>query len=174
MGGMHSLRMAAAITVVLVAGAGVLAQQKKTGDEMENQIRRAGFQYFYGTVFGDPDEYLKAARMPLYAVRDGVGRSRDDKETRAMLVRFAERIKATKLNDDDRKLMVKNLIALFDEASIQFVGANTATLTFLVQKGKTEKEGDQLATLTLYRKDGGWKIISEVTDSAPVPPEYLK
>ena len=168
-------KRSALITALAVCAlaAGAWAQEKKAGEEMEKQIRLAGFQYYVGTLFGDADEYMKATRLPLYVVRDGAGKHRDEKETRAVLAASAEHIKAAKVSQDDRNQIVKNLIAIFDEASIQFIGANTATLTFLVKHGEA-KEGDQLATLTLYRKDGQWKVIAEVTDSAPVPPEYLK
>jgi hypothetical protein len=151
-----------------------MAQEKKAAEAMESQVRRAGFQYYVTTLLGAADEHLKVAKMPLTVVRDGVSQIRDEKAARALLAGFAERLKASKTPDEDKQVIVKGVIPIFDEASIQFVGSNTANLTFLVRHGKTEKEGEYLATLTLFRKDGGWKVISEVTDSTPVPPEYLK
>lgn len=167
-------RMLVLAALGTIAGVGAWAQAKKVGEEMDGQIRRAGFEFYSGMVFGDADMYLKATRMPLYVVRDGIGTTRDEKVTRALLTRLGERFTAGKVSDDERKEMVKNMIALFDEASIQYVGSNTAQLTFLVKRGATAKEGDLLATLSLYRKDGQWKVISETTDSTPVPPEYVK
>lgn len=171
---------AVAALAATALAAGAWAQEKQAqqpqnaGANMEGQIQRAGFTYYYATIFGDVDEYLKVTRMPLFVVHDGTGTYRDEKATRALLAGFAEHTKAAKLTNDDKKQILKNLITLFDQASVQFVGANTATLTFLARRGATEKEGDHLCTLTLYRKDGTWKVISELTDSAAVPPEYVK
>ncbi len=165
---------AAGALLLCVLGAAAWAQGKKAADDVEGQVRRAAFQYYVTTILGEADEHLKVARMPLSVVRDGVIQTRDEKSARALLAGFEERMKASKTADEDRKEIVKSVIGIFEEASIQFVGANTAGLTFLIRRGKTEKEGDHLGTLTLYRKNGQWKVISEVTDSSPVPPEYLK
>jgi hypothetical protein len=156
---------------------GAWAQAKKTGEAIEGEIRRASFHYYFGLIFGEPTEYLKGTRMPLYAVHDGVGSYKDEKASRAALAKFAENIKASKVTNDDRNLIVKNMISTFDESSVQFIGANTATLTFLVRHDKKPEVGDYLCTLLLHRADpkaAEWKVIAEVTDSAAVPPEYLK
>jgi hypothetical protein len=150
------------------------AQQKKSGEEMENQVRRAGFSYYATTVFGDADGHLKVTRMPLYAVRDGAGAFRDEKQTRALLAKFADNLKAANVSGEDRSRMMSNMIAIFDTASIQFIGANTASLTFLVRRGKDPKTGDSLGTLILHRKENQWQVIAEFTDSAPVPPDSLR
>lgn len=150
------------------------AQEKKAAEAMESQVRRAGLQYYVTTLLGAADEHLKVARMPLTVMRDGVSRIRDEKAARVLLAGFSERLKASKTPDEDRRAILRGVIPIFDEASIQFVGSNTANLTFLVRHGNTAKEGDYLATLTLFRKEGEWKVISEITDSTPVPPEYLK
>jgi hypothetical protein len=172
---MRLWRMGAALAVCgLGAMTWAWAQEKKAAEAMESQVRRAGFQYYVTTLLGAADEHLKSVRMPLYVVRDGVVTTRDEKAARALLAGFADRLKASKTPDEDKQTIVKGVIPIFDEASIQFIGANTANLTFLIRHGKTEKEGDYLATLTLFRKDGDWKVIFETTDSAPVPPEYLK
>lgn len=162
------------VALCMAIAVGAWAQAKKVGEEMDGQIRRAGFQFYSGMAFGDADIYLKATRMPLYVVRDGVGNTRDEKVTRALLEKLADHIKTLKLSDEDRKQMVTNMVAIFDEASIQYVGSNTATLTFLAKRGAMPKDGDQLATLTLYRKEGQWQVISETTDSTAVPPDYVK
>jgi hypothetical protein len=150
------------------------AQKKKSGEVIEDQIRQAGFRYYIASVFGDGDEYQKVTRSPLYVVRDGAIKARDEKESRSFLAGIAESLKARKLSDEDRALVIKNAIALFEEASIQFVGSNTATITFLMRPGKKPEDGDSMGTLTLYRKEGKWQVISELSDSTPVPPEYLK
>jgi hypothetical protein len=150
------------------------AQEKKAADAMETQVRRAGFQYFVTTLLGAADEHLKVARMPITIVRDGVVSNRDTQATRALLAGFAERLKASKTAEEDKQAILKAVIPVFDEASIQFVGSNTATITFLARRGKTEKDGDYLAALTLFRSASDWKVIAETTDSTPVPPDYLK
>jgi hypothetical protein len=172
----NALRLALVCSAVCL-GLAAWAQAKKAGEgpeQVEGQVRKAAFQYYATMILGAADEHLKVTRMPLYVVRDGVGENRDEKATRTLLNGFAERMKAAKTTDEDKKEIVKNVIGIFDEASIQFVGSNTAALTFLIHHGKTEKEGDHLGTLMLYKKDGAWKVISEVTDSTAVPPEYLK
>jgi hypothetical protein len=167
-------RWLSAALVACALGGTAWAQEKKAADAMETQVRRAGFQYYVTTLLGAADEHLKVARMPITVIRDGVITSRDAEATRKLLAGFAERLKASKSPDEDRQAIVKGVIPIFDEASIQFVGANTASITFLVRQGKTEKEGDYLANLTLFRRNGDWKVIAETTDSAPVPPDYLK
>ncbi len=82
-------------------------------------------------------------------------------------------MKGAGLSDDDRKRIVGNMVAMFDEAPVQFVGANTAELTFLIRRASKPEEGDNLGTLVLYRSEGKWRVIAEVTDSAGVPPSYL-
>jgi hypothetical protein len=168
------MRWIGAALVACAIGGVAWAQEKKAAEAMETQVRRAGFQYYVTTLLGAADEHLKVARMPVTVIRDGVISSRDATATRALLAGFTERLKASKTPDEDKQAIVKAVIPIFDEASIQFIGANTASLTFLVRRGKTEKDGEYLAMLTLFRKDGDWKVISETTDSAAVPPEYLK
>src|SRR5205814_3631317 len=89
-----------------------------------------------------------------------------------MLAQIAERSKASKLTDDDRKQMVGNMIRIFEEATVQFVGANTAELTFLIRPGAKKEDGDSLGTFVLHRSGGEWEVVMEITDSAPVPPSY--
>jgi hypothetical protein len=164
----------AAGVIACAIGAAAWGQEKRAADAMESQVRRAGFQYYVTTLLGAADEHLKTVRLPLQIVRDGVVSSRSEMATRGLLAGFAERLKSSKTPDEDRKTILDGVIPIFDEASIQFIGANTANLTFLIRRGKTEKDGEYLATLTLYRKDSAWKVIGETTDSTPVPPEYVK
>src|SRR5438105_1989758 len=84
----NGLLVLAALCIVVATGA--WAQAKKVGEEMDGQLRRTGFQFYSGMAFGDADTYLKATRMPLYVVRDGVGTTRDEKVTRALLEKLAD------------------------------------------------------------------------------------
>ena len=136
-------------------------------------MRAAGMRYYAGMVFGDLDEYTKVSKMPLSVMRDGTITSRDEAEAKKMLGQIAERLKAAKLSDDDRKQMVGNMIRIFDEATVQFIGANTAELTFLIRPGAKKEDGDSLGTFVVHRTGGEWKVVMEITDSAPVPPSYL-
>jgi hypothetical protein len=112
-------------------------------------------------------------RLPLFVIRDGIGSYRDEKQTRAMLAAFAKNIQNTKLGAEDKKQMGANMIAKFEEASVQFIGADTAAVTFELQRGTKPGEGDKLGHLILYRAEGRWQVIAEVTDSKAIPPEYL-
>jgi hypothetical protein len=153
--------------------AGAWAQVKKTALQIEGEVRQTGFRYYYGMLFGDVEEYLKVTRMPLYVVRDGAGANRSEKDTRALLSRLAAQIKAKDLPGEERNQIIGRMIATFEEARIEYIGANTATLTFLIRAAAKEGEGDLICSLLLYRKNDRWQVISEVTDSAPVPPGYL-
>ncbi|MGC8666601.1 MAG: hypothetical protein ACP5VE_00600 [Chthonomonadales bacterium] len=166
------LRIAVPAGCILLGGTLAWARQKQKS--AEDQVRAAAFRYYAGTIFGDADTCLAVSRMPLYIVRDGAFTLRDDKGTRALLASIAQRMKEHPLSDDDRKRVTANMIAVFDEASIQFIGANTAACTFLLRKGTKDNEGDNLATLLLHRQADKWRVIEEITDSAPVPPSYLQ
>ena len=154
--------------------AGALAWARQKAKNAEDQVRVAAFRYYAGTIFGDADVCLAVSRMPLYIVRDGQITLRDDKAMRALLSSIAQHMKQRPLSDDDRKRVTANMLTIFDEASIQFIGANTAACTFLVHKGVKQEEGDNLATLILHRQNDQWRVIEEITDSAPVPPAYLQ
>ena len=160
-----------AIAIVIAVTA--FAQQKAKHANVEGEIRLASFQYYLATVFGDSDEYFKVARMPLSLLKDGVTTNRDEKASRAFLSQLADRVKARNYSNDDKSQIAKNMIALFDDASVQFVGANTAELTFLVAKGSKPEEGDRMGTFILHKESGKWMVIMEVTDSTPIPPSYL-
>lgn len=162
--------------VLVVTGAmgiGVWAQVKKSESHVEDQIRQTCFRYYFGTVFGDAEEYMKATRLPLFVIRNGAGTYRDEKQTRALLATFAKNIQNAKLSDEDKKQIGANMIAKFEDASVQFIGANTAAVTFELQRGTKPGEGDKMSHLLLYRTEGRWQVIAEVTDSTAIPPEYL-
>lgn len=171
----HNFGRRAAVTVSLLLTLALTAwaQDKKAHEATEGKVRAASFRYYISTVLGDAGEYVKVTRHPLHLVHDGVSGQRDEKATRALLAKFAERFKAAKVPEEDRKKLVSSAITTFDDASVQFIGANTASLTFLSRPGKDEKSGDFLVTLLLYRKDEAWQVIEEITDSTAVPPSYL-
>src|SRR5690349_2402568 len=134
------------VAAIVLAGAGV-AWQQKTGD-VEGQVRAAAFRHIIGHVFGVYEEYSATTRLPMTAVRDGVFSKMDESQAKAMVAGYAESIK--RVSDDDRKKMSANLLAAIDDAGVQFIGANTANLTFLVKKGAKAEDGDSLATLILH------------------------
>lgn len=162
------------LAVVLTGAAGwqALAQDKKPVRDAEGRVRAAAFGYYSSTIFGDADEHMKAARMPIQIIRDGAVTQHDEKATRALLARIVARYKAQNLTADDQKRITANMIAVFDDAAVQFIGANTATLTFLIHQGEGGS-GDSLGLLVLHRKEEHWLVIQEITDSAPIPPAYL-
>lgn len=141
---------------------------------MAGQLKGVALRYYNGTVFGDVESYLKVTRMPLSLVRDGVVSSRSEVETRAFLGKLAERNKQSKLTDEERGRITGNMLALIEDATIEFIGASTASLTFMVKPPEKEGDGPRLLTLILHRKDGVWRVIQEISDSTPVPAEYLK
>ncbi len=153
--------------------AGAWAQEKKQAQDVEGQIKAACLRYYAGTLFGSAPEFFAVTRTPLIVVRDGVLKQRTESESKELLASIAEQIKSRNLGEEDRKLITGNIIAMLDDAPVQYVGANTAEITILLHKGKKPDEGDNLGTLVLYRSGGQWKVIEEVTDTAPVPPAYL-
>jgi hypothetical protein len=161
------------LAVTATVGMSAWSQVKKSETRVEDQIRQTCFRYYFGVVFGDEEEYRKVTRLPLFVIRDGIGSYRDEKQTRAMLAAFAKNIQNTKLGAEDKKQMGANMIAKFEEASVQFIGADTAAVTFELQRGTKPGEGDKLGHLILYRAEGRWQVIAEVTDSKAIPPEYL-
>ena len=166
-------RAIAALALFFVACGATVWSQVKKQEDVEGKIRAAAFGYYSATVFGEAEDFTKVTRHPLTIIKDGAVKTRDDKASRALLASFAERIKKSGLTNVDKGKILGNMIVLFDEASVQFVGANSAHLTFLMKHGAKDS-GDTLGTLLLHRTaDGLWKVFGEITDSAPVPPSYL-
>jgi len=171
---MRYIRRTIPLLAMLVGAgiAGALAQVKQKQDE-EGKIKAAAFAYYSSTVFGEIDDLLKVARHPLTIVKDGAVSRRDLKQSRALLTSVAEKMKEAGVKNEDRGRILGNMIGVFDDSSVQFVGARTAHLTFVMRFG-TQQSGDSLGTLLVHRlPDGAWKVIGEITDSAPVPPSYL-
>ena len=172
---MKSKRIAAVFAVWIGLGlaAATWAQEQKKTQDVEGKVRAAGFAYYLATVFGDAEGYLKASRIPLTVIKDGTITQRDEKGARALLAGIGERVRKSGITNDDKGRMAGNMIAIFDDANVQFVGANTAHLTFLIKLGP-KAVGDTLGTLILHRDmTGNWRVIGEITDSSPIPPSYL-
>jgi hypothetical protein len=167
-------RWIAALAAFAALAAAGWGQAKKTGEEIEGQIKQSAFKYYFGTVFGDAGEYMQAARMPLHVVHDGVVTVRDEKAARALLAAIAGKVKAAHLSDEERKRIATNMIGLIDQAGVQFIGANTATLALPVSPAAKPGDPESLIELVLHRKEGRWQVIAEISDSAPIPPEYVK
>lgn len=169
-----------AAAVVLALAASALAQQdrkeKSVGEAVEAKIKQAALHYYLGMVLGDLEEYLKGMRLPLQTVRNGKVGTLDAVAAHAMIKDLAAKQAEKPLNQDERTQVVGNIIRTLDEADIRFIGANTATLVFLIRQDPATK-ADYLCALTLHRADpkaGDWKVIQETTDSEPVPAEYVK
>ncbi|MCC6729869.1 MAG: hypothetical protein IT208_11085 [Chthonomonadales bacterium] len=162
------------LVAALAAGWAMGVRAQSAGAGMEGQVRAAAFRYYAGTVLGDFATYQSATRFPLAVVRAGTLTTRDEKQAREMVERIAERNKAANLSDADRRTIGANMLRLFDGASVQFVGADTAAVTFTIRPATKERPGDVLGHLLLHRRDGAWRVIFEVTDPAPVPPSYVE
>ncbi len=136
---------------------------------VDGRIRKTSFEFYYALVFGDQDEYMKNARLPIYEIHDGAGVKLDAKGVSQTLAKSREMIAQLKITPDLEKSMLGDMLKNLDEAAVQFNGANTANITFVT---KRSKDGDSLATFILYKTDTGWKVISVISDSQAVPPSY--
>ena len=162
--------------LVAALGVGAVTQQKKNAEVIENQIKKSCFHYYVGMIFGQADEYMKGVKPPLTVIRDGVVTKKDERDLKSMLFSMGERMKNAAIADTEKAVMLKNMLTTFEQADVQYVGADTAMLTFLI-KHDAKANSDSLCTLIVHREDaanGLWKVISEITDSKPVPPEYVK
>ncbi len=130
-------------------------------------------RYYASMIFADLDEYQKVSRGPVAVLRDGALTHRDEAAAKKMIEQLAGKLKSSKPSDEDRRQMVGNMLRIFEEASVQFVGANTAELTFLIRPGAKKEDGDSMGTFVLHRAGDQWRVVMEITDSAPVPPAYL-
>ena len=74
----------------------------------------------------DAENLLKSTRHPFIIVRDGVLLRREEKASRSLLAAVADRIKQSRISNEEKGRILGNMIALFDDASVQFVGASTA------------------------------------------------
>ena len=136
----------------------------------EDQVRQAAFHFYFGMVFGDSEECSKAVGMPLYSIHDGQTAKLDDQAVKEILKKSADTILNAHLSADEKKGLAQSIVNAIDQAEVQFNGANTANITFI--SSRTDK-GDSSSTLILYRKNNVWRVISQITDSSPIPSDYI-
>lgn len=165
--------LSAAVAVCLAALAGHLVRAQNAADQQwardEKAIRETAFRYYAGLVLGDADMCVGAIAFPLYSLRNGAGALRDEKAVRALVAEVARRRSGTPLSDEDRKQVFANMLAVFEDADIRFVGGDTASVVFVVKPPASKDSGETLAELVLYRKAGKWSVVVEITDSKPTP-----
>jgi hypothetical protein len=160
----------AALAALALAAAGLAAAAwRGPGDEDEKQVRLTAFRYYSGMVMGDADTCVAAVGFPIHVVRNGAATTRDERALRALVAEVAKRSKNRDLGAEQRKELLANMLAVFDSAAIQFIGGDTAAVTFLVRPAPNRNVGDVLAHLVLHRRDGKWRVIAEFTDAKPTP-----
>ncbi|HSV74672.1 MAG TPA: hypothetical protein VLH79_13010 [Chthonomonadales bacterium] len=137
-------------------------------------VRRAAHAYYSALVLGDAEQYIRHVRFPLQAVRDGVVSARTEAQARALVRALTDRRAARPLSEEEKATVARRLREVIDEARIEFVGADTASVAFLIGSGNAPRDGDRVCLLLLHRGRDGWRVIAEVTDSKPVPPAYLR
>ncbi len=167
--------LTAAIVVGLTCAAGLwlsagMPARQLTPEQDEKQIRQAAFRYYAGMVLGDETMCVEAVGFPFYSVRNGSGTLRDEKSLRSIVAEVNRRRQSAKLTDDERKRIAANVLIVFDQASIQFIGGDTASVVFVVRPAPNRQTGDVLAQLVLHRRADKWRVIAEFTDSKPAPP----
>ncbi len=160
----------------IVAGAGLAllglwAYGRQSPDEDEKRIRQAAFAYYSSTILGDAEGCLGVAKFPLVAIRDGKVMTHTPETLRSVVVGVSKRTGIARMSTDAKQELLGKTLQIFDDADIQFLGANTATVVFLVRPPATKGEGNILGQLVLVRSGGAWKVTAEVSDSKPGPPE---
>lgn len=167
---LRRVMLAAALVgaIGLWLGVGAPAYQSTT-DTDEKQIRQAAFRYYAGMVLGDESMCIGAVKFPMYSVRNGTGKLVDEKSLRAVTAEVNRRRATANLTEEERKNIATNILMVFDEAAIQFIGGDTASVVFVVRPARSPQVGDVLAQLVLYRSAGKWRVIAEFTDSKPTP-----
>jgi hypothetical protein len=169
-------RVATALALLALALCGALYAQQaaKPNDDPEPDIRRAAFGYYFGMATGDADGVLRASASPVHVLRDGAMAQRDEKKLRALLDGVAQRLTASGVTPDERGKMAARAVAVIDAATLQYIGARTATLALVVRAGATKADGDQMMELVLHQSGGRWRVVQEITDSAAVPASRLE
>lgn len=168
-------RVAPVLALLALAVCGALyAQSAKPADDPEPEIRRAAFAYYFGMATGDADGVMRSSVAPVHVLRDGVMAPRDEKKLRGLLDGVAQRLVATGVTPDERGKMASRAVAVVDAAALEYIGANTATVTLVVRAGATKTEGDLMMELVLHQSGGKWRVVQEITDSAAVPPSRLE
>lgn len=167
------LRALAAVMAVSMLAIMVLAQVGKQADRRaEDVVRAVALQYFMASIEGDRETYARVCRFPLTIIRDGVVKTRDEKQSAAMLGEVAKRVSAVNLDDEARKTLTTNVVASVDQGTLEFLGARTACLSFLTEPPRKTGDGEKLVQLVLFREASGWKVIVEISDAEAVPASY--
>lgn len=161
-----------ALAVGLAAGVVVAQVGSQAERRAEDVVRAVALQYFMASIEGDSETYARVCRFPLTVIRDGVVRTRDEKQSTAMLAEVAKRVRAAKLDEETRKRLTTNALASVDQGTLEFLGARTACLSFLTEPPRKTGDGEKLVQLVLFRESGGWKVIAEISDAESVPASY--
>ncbi len=163
------------VTLVCVAAVTASYAQQKAAqaDAVDDKVRAASFKYFLSMMLGDMDLYLTVTRSPVTTITDGVSSSRAEPAARKLLDAASVKSGLRSLPPDESKRVIETALQNLEEAHVQFIGADTASITFLLKSGSKPEEGDRLGQFLLCRRADGWKVIGEVTDSKAVPPAYL-
>jgi hypothetical protein len=164
----------AALCVTLVAAACWAIAQVRAQAE-EDKVRATAREYYAATAAGDVSRCLAATHLPMTVISNGVATSRSEAQLRTLLARVAAQTGATPLTAEERARVEQRVQGMFNEAEITFTGADTAIALFpLPTVGSKQQNGDLIGLLILHRLGSDWRVIAEVSDSAPVPRSYLK
>lgn len=172
-GGRRGGLLAVALSVACAGAVGLVMAQARAAHE-EDRVRTAARTYYGATAAGDAVRCLAVARLPMTVVSNGQATFRNEAQLRALLAKVAARPGSAPLSAEERTRVDERLRGMFEEAEVTFVGADTASVTFLVRAGAKPEDGDLLAMLLLHRRGGEWRVIGEVRDSTPVPASYLR
>lgn len=168
----HLSRSAIAVSLaaLLLAGGVIIGRALQDASKEEQAVRKAAFAYYSSIILGDTAECLKAARTPLVRVRDGKASLLDTDALRRLVADVGKRASVSNLPQETRQRVVGNMLRVFDEADIRFIGAATASVVFLVRPAARKGEGDWLGELVLGHTADGWRVVAEISDSKPAPP----
>lgn len=169
-----------AVSLLCAAGAGFAGRRQDPAPavpgapvlDVEKQVRDAAFRFYSSSVLGDFLGYASATRFPVRVLRDGAGTVRDEAACKTLLAKLAAGLKARGIDDAARARLTQAMVAVFEDAAIEFVGANTATVTFPVRAGSPGRGGELLCQVVLYRTAAKWQVIEEITDSVPIPANF--
>jgi hypothetical protein len=161
----------ALMTAVAAGACWALAQAKAQTEE--EKVRDVAREYYFATVTGSSDRCVATVRLPMTVISNGLVSSRSETQLRGLLARVAAKANAKPLTAADRARVDERIRAMFEEADVTFVGADTASVDFLVRAGTKPEDGDLIAMLLLYRTSRNWRVIAEIHDSNPVPRSYL-
>lgn len=154
---------------LLLLGAVALARYQDDRED-EKRVRQAAFAYYSSVVLGDVEGCARAAMAPFVVVRDGKPTIRTVEQLKATVEAVARRSQVANLSKEEKERIASNMLRVFDDADIRFIGRDTATVVFLLRPAAKSGEGDWLGELLLARSEGRWRVFGEITDSKPAPP----